>query len=458
MKAISFALVAAVAALPLAASAQDPEASSPRRQALRAVRGVIEGESSDSKRFLKEHLAARLVSAEGEGELIETLGTIRRALGGAQPDDIFAARREIVILYPGDPDDLVVHVRLDEEDPARIVDLWIEDGPGLDSSADHSAPPPIEPFTWDTLAERMRVEAKAWFAGTALVLREGEVVLDEGYGLADREQQSANRPETIFAIGSTPIDFTKAGILWLAERDQLSLDDPIAKYFEGVPPDKRVMTLRHLFSSRSGLQDFVGVPSDPPNPDHYFIDRAEAVRRILAQELLFAPGEDRAHSHAAWGLLAAVIEIVSGKSYQDFTREHLFGPAGMKDTGFFGEKLPEGRFAVGYGSMTEGEINAPPYWGPTSWLVMGSGGMVSTTHDLLRWMKALRAGKLLKEESLDQYWSPPGAVLAGGDMFGFEIVYTEGPDTLMILTSNAVDGTKRMRWRELARALARLVT
>ena len=153
-----------------------------------------------------------------------------------------------------------------------------------------------------------------------------------------------------------------------------------------------------------------------------------------------------------------MIEIVSGKSYQDFTREHLFGPAGMKDTGFFGEKLPEGRFAVGYGSMTEGEINAPPYWGPTSWLVMGSGGMVSTTHDLLRWMKALRAGKLLKEESLDQYWSPPGAVLAGGDMFGFEIVYTEGPDTLMILTSNAVDGTKRMRWRELARALARLVT
>lgn len=312
------------------------------------------------------------------------------------------------------------------------------------------------PLTWENLEERLEREAARGLAGSVLVVRDGRVVLDRGYGFADPDKKIPNRPDTIYAIGSTPIDFTRAGILLLAQRGKLHLDDPITKFFDKVPPDKRAITLEHLMSGRSGLRDFLGRPSDP-NPDHYYITRDEALRRIFEDELLFEPGTGRRHSHAAWGVLAAVIEVAGGASYPEFTRKHLFAPAGMRDTGFFGEPCPAERMAIGQSPTTSGKINAPPYWGPTSWLVMGSGGQVSTTWDLYRWHRALAEGKILDEEHLARYWSPRGSLLTGGDMFGFEIVYTQGPDDMFILASNAGGPAGVERIQSLGRELASLV-
>lgn len=319
--------------------------------------------------------------------------------------------------------------------------------------AQGDAPPPI---SWDTLPERMKWEAQQGFSGVILVARGGKTVFNEAYGLANREKSIPNRLDTIFGIGSTPIDFTKAGVLLLAQRGKLGLSDAISKYFDGVPEDKRAITIEHLMTGRSGLPDFHDIPSDR-DPDHAWIDRAEAVRRILGQKLLFKPGEGQEHSHSAWGLLAAIIEIASGQSYPDFTREHLFKPAGMNDTGFFGEKYAEERMAIGYGPRKDGEINAPPYWGPTSWLVMGSGGQVSTVPDMLRWVEALRGGKLLPADVVARHWRY-GDLLAGGDMYGFEILYGEGRDALFIIVDNAGGPRKRSAWRRLGEELMQLVT
>ena len=239
------------------------------------------------------------------------------------------------------------------------------------------------------------------------------------------------------------------------ERGAIQRSDPISKYFESVPEDKRAITLDHLMTGGSGLPDFHDVPADR-DPDHGWVDRPEAVRRILGAELLFAPGEGRRHSHSAWGLLAAVIEIASEQSYQDFTQKNLFEPAGMVDTGFFGRPLPEERLAIGYGDRSDGEINAPPYWGPTSWLVMGSGGMVSTTGDLFRWNRALRTGVVLAPSSVEAYWSGEG-VCQAGNMYGFEIAYTEGGSRgqMIVVTNAAKRGPRAIE--PLARDLAGLV-
>jgi len=309
------------------------------------------------------------------------------------------------------------------------------------------------PLTWDTLAARLEEEEKNGFSGAVLVMRDGAVVLDRGYGLANREQSLACTSATVFGIGSTPIDFTHVGILLLAESGQLELTDPITKYFADVPGDKRAITLGHLMSARSGLPDFHDLPGDR-DKDHAWIDRAEAVRRILAQPLLFEPGQGESHSHSAWGLLAAVIELVSGQSYAEFTRENLFAPAGMADTGFFGEPVAAERLAIGYGPKSDGEVNAPPYWGPTSWLVLGSGGQVSTTGDMQRWVTALHDGKLLGPEMTRRYFASSGGTLVGGDLYGFYIAYSTGPRTRMILISNA---SRPGQYRELTDALARLV-
>lgn len=290
-------------------------------------------------------------------------------------------------------------------------------------------------LTWDNLKARMKWESDHGFTGVMLVARDGQVVLHEAYGMANREKQLAMKPDTTLAIGSTPIDFTKAGILLLAQQGKLKLSDPITKFFDHVPEDKKAMTLEQLMTGRSGLTDFHDIPGDK-DKDHSWIDRDEAVRRILAGKLLFAPGQGRRHSHSAFGLLAAIVEIVSGQSYQDFTREHLFKPAGMNDTGFFGDAIPTERLAIGYGPRKDGEINAPPFWGKTSWLVMGSGGQTSTALDMWRWVQAVHGGKLLNEDSLRVYGGQ--GVLVGGDVYGFYIMYAGDHRNCMILMSNAV--------------------
>jgi CubicO group peptidase (beta-lactamase class C family) len=324
----------------------------------------------------------------------------------------------------------------------------------LTTAAQGDEPPPV---TWEKLETRMEWEVNHGFAGVVLVARDGKVVLHKAYGLANRDKQIAMRPDTVLAIGSTPIDFTRAGILLLAERGKLKLSDGISQYFDNVPEAKRAITIQHLMTGRSGLQNFHDLPTDR-DPNHSWIDRAEAIRRILDQKLLFSPGEKREHSHSAWGLLAAIIEIVSGQTYPDFVRENLFKPAGMSDTGFIGEKYPEERMAVGYGLRKDGEINAPPYWGKTSWLVMGSGGQVSTAMDMWRWMQAVEGGKLLAPESVKLYASPGQGMLVGGDIYGFEIMYAGNPRSFMVVMSNVASPKSRPQLGRLGQALTALVT
>jgi CubicO group peptidase (beta-lactamase class C family) len=311
-------------------------------------------------------------------------------------------------------------------------------------------------LTWESLEARVQSEVDHGLAGVVLVARDGKIVLHKAFGLANREKNIAMRPDTILAIGSTPIDFTKAGNLLLAEKGKLNLSDPITKFIDNVPDDKRPITVRHLMTGRSGLPDFHDVPTDR-DPDHTWIDRAEAVRRILAQKLLFSPGEKRQHSHSAWGLLAAIIEKVSGQSYPDFTREHLFKPAGMTDTGFFGDRYAEERMAVGSGPRKDGQINAPPFWGKTSWLVMGSGGQVSTAMDMWRWLQAVHGGKLLSPESLKIYGNPDQGMLIGGDMYGFEIMFAGNHRSCMIVMTNGGSPQRNPQLRRFGEALTALV-
>ena len=258
----------------------------------------------------------------------------------------------------------------------------------------------VGPLTWETLPAWLEAEQVAGFSGSVLAVRDGEVVLDRGFGFADPAGEHPITPATLFAIGSTPIDFTHGAILELAEMGKVSLDDPITRYFTGVPADKRGITLDHLRTSRSGLIDFQGIEGVDPNLDLSWIDRDEFLRRMFAAPLHFAPGTDEQHSHGAWSMLAAVIEVASGQDYETFLREHFFEPAGMARTGHYplAQRFPAAEVAVGLGGNAWGEVNSPAYWGETSWLVLGSGGQISTTGDTGRWIDAMREGRILEPE------------------------------------------------------------
>jgi CubicO group peptidase (beta-lactamase class C family) len=259
----------------------------------------------------------------------------------------------------------------------------------------------------------------------------------------------------VYCIGSTPIDFTVTAIMLLGERGKLTLDDPIAKYVKDVPSDKRAITLRMLLTGKSGLPNFHHLPTDW-DADLGWIDRDTAVRRILAQPLLFKPGEGEAHSHSAFGLAAAIIEMISGKTYAEFVRAEIFGPLGMTRTGFYGEKLglDRAQFAVGNGESAVGLPNIPPNWGPTSWLVMGSGGMVSTLPDMDRYYTAIEKGTLLHGPWAE--WQQGENVGVGGSDRGYFIYHAtngRGDEALFLMNGEG----RAPATRAMTKALTRLV-
>ena len=113
----------------------------------------------------------------------------------------------------------------------------------------------------------------------------------------------------------------------------------------------------------------------------------------------------------------------------------------MADTGFNGDPVPAERLAVGYGPLSDGEINAPPYWGETSWLVMGSGGQISTTGDTGRWLTAMRDGRILAPEWAERYFGPGPGAARNGDAYGYEMFLYRAPmaESYAVLLTNAND-------------------
>ena len=119
--------------------------------------------------------------------------------------------------------------------------------------------------TWDTLAGYLEAEAARGFTGAVLVVREGEVILDAGYGLANRELGVPVRPDTVFAVGSQPIDFTHAAILWLAQEGKLALSDPLPEdEWMGLEGFIHTVLFEHYLKDHAAPEDCEFYMCGPP--------------------------------------------------------------------------------------------------------------------------------------------------------------------------------------------------
>jgi CubicO group peptidase (beta-lactamase class C family) len=258
-----------------------------------------------------------------------------------------------------------------------------------------------EAFVRDTKTYLSRLE-KLGFAGVVLVAKNGEVALARGYGLADREHQHAWTPSTVSTIGSITKQFTAAAILRLQEKGLVGVRDRLGRYFEDVPPDKESITLHHLLTHSSGILDPQGIRDFDP------VTRDEYVRRVLEEPLAFRPGERYEYSNANFSLLGAVIEIVTGKSYEPAMRDLVFDPAGLEDTGYLQPRWDDDRIAQGYeggerwGTLLERPMAEDgPYWA-----LRANGGIHSTALDMLAWSQALIENRVLSAESREALWTP----------------------------------------------------
>jgi len=240
------------------------------------------------------------------------------------------------------------------------------------------------------------------FMGTVLVARDGAVVLDKAYGMANLELEVPNTTATKFRLGSITKQFTAASILLLEERGKLKIDDKVKAYLPDAPMAWDRITVFNLLTHTAGIPNFTSFA------DYGTIKlsarTAEAsVAAVRDKTLDFGPGEKMSYSNSGYLVLGAIIEKVSGQSYEKFVADNIFTPLGMNDSGYDSNTALIKRRASGYIRTPAGYVNA-------GYIHMSiphaAGALYSTTGDLLKWEQALFAGKVVSKASLDRMITP----------------------------------------------------
>ncbi|HKR01526.1 MAG TPA: serine hydrolase domain-containing protein [Pyrinomonadaceae bacterium] len=274
------------------------------------------------------------------------------------------------------------------------------------------------------------------FSGGILVAKNGAVLVEKGYGYADRARRLPNTSDTVFYIGSNTKQFTAAAILKLEQQGKLSVNDPISKFFANVPEDKAGITIHHLLTHTSGLAHDVGDLYGRP------VGRDEQVRHVLDSKLQAKPGT-YGYSNAGYMLAAAIVEIASGSSYESYLQRNLFDPAGMSHTGYRLPKWDPARVAHGYeAGVDQGSPLDRASWmadGPT-WAVRGAGGMLSTLGDQYRWHRALEGDSILSATQRQKLITPYVLEDGGPTHYGYGWSISTTPRHTRLVGHNGSDG------------------
>ncbi len=284
-----------------------------------------------------------------------------------------------------------------------------------------------------------RAAAQDLFSGVVLLADDGKPILSRAWGYADAEQKVPNREDTKFNLGSINKIFTQVAIGQLAAAGKLSLDDTVRKHLPDYPsPAADKITIQQLIEHRSGLGDFFG-PEFQKSPS--------SIRKIsdylplfASKPLEFEPGTSQRYSNAGYIVLGLIIERLSGESYYDYVREHIFKPAGMSSTDSFAVDADVPNRATGLtkrgpnGPLPARQSNAAMLPGRGS----SAGGGYSTASDLFRFAQALRTDKLLPKKWTDWVFhgnEPRGLAIAGGAPGINASLAIGSPYTLVVLSN-----------------------
>jgi CubicO group peptidase (beta-lactamase class C family) len=306
-----------------------------------------------------------------------------------------SAHEIVAVLKQRETDNYVrIRVSVETEPPHRVNDIVI--GPGERPA---SEPPPARMTEADLIAavkQRLaKLVAEDRFSGVVLVARNGKPVLEQAHGYADREKKIPNNLNTRFALGSMNKMMTAVAVAQLAQAGKIKFNDPVGKYLPGYPNQDvaNKVTVHHLLTHTGGVGDIFGPQ---------FRENKEKLRELKDYVALygsrapqFEPGAKFSYANYGFLLLGVIIENVSGKSYYDYVRDHVFKPAGMTQSGFFARDEDTPNRANGYTHSPQGLKDNRD---TLPWRGTSAGGGYSTAGDLLKFAQALLSHKLLDVE------------------------------------------------------------
>lgn len=307
-----------------------------------------------------------------------------------------------------------LQVEVEPEPPHRITRLDLN---AIPRPAEFAIPRVSESEAITLLGKHLQDDAAAdRFSGAALVAKKGKIIFSQAAGMANREKKIPNQLTMQFRLGSMNKMFTAVSIMQLVQAGKIGLTDPLGKYLTDYT-NKDVaskVTIHHLLTHTGGTGDIFGPEFDAHRLELRTLQ--DYVKLYEKRGLEFEPGSRFAYSNYGFLLLGTVIEKVSGQSYYDYVREHVFKPAGMNSTDSLPENESVPNRSIGYTKDGPGpwepNTDTLPYRGTSA------GGGYSTVEDLYRFASALEEHKLLDKEHTDLLVS--GKVDTGrGDKYAY---------------------------------------
>jgi CubicO group peptidase (beta-lactamase class C family) len=372
------------------AVARGPQvADSPAERQFRAWLAVFnQGDRATLLKFLSDNYPSGVAGIDG-------LVNFRAGTGGFDfRKAVSATATEFTALVQERSSDQFARAvaTVDSSEPHRILSLGLR---AIPRPPEFAIPRLTEAELIRDLGSKLNEDAKkGLFSGAVLVAHQGKPVFTGAYGMANRETGVPNKLTTRFRMGSMNKMFTATSILQLVQAGKIKLDDPLGKFLTDYP-NKDVaskVTIHHLLTHMGGTGDIFGPEFDSHRLQLRTLN--DYIKLYGSRGLAFEPGKQWDYSNYGFILLGAIVEKVSGQSYYDYVRDHIFTPAGMTRTASEPEDVAVPDRAIGYmgaGDAAKPNTETLPYRGTSA------GGGYTTVEDLLRFANALTEHKLLNE-------------------------------------------------------------
>ncbi|HZY36885.1 MAG TPA: serine hydrolase [Mucilaginibacter sp.] len=289
------------------------------------------------------------------------------------------------------------------------------------------------------------------FNGNVLVAKHGKIIYENAIGWADYLHRKELTINSQFELASITKTITGTAILMLMEQGKLSLNDDVKKFFPDFPYDG--VTIRLLLTHRSGMMNYVYFTDDLYRAEH----RDERKGITNAQEMALIaqykphpfnkPDKRFLYNNSNFMVLGSIIEKVTGQTYADFVKAHIFQPAGMEHTAVYSkavyDKIPVDVVGHDRGqwrySVVQNFLDGP----------VGDKGVYSTVGDLYLFDRALRAGRLLKQATMDSAYVPRNPMLHGHFSYGYGWRIFQAPGEQVIYHTGWWHGFRHIFLRDM---------
>jgi len=235
-----------------------------------------------------------------------------------------------------------------------------------------------------------------------LISKNGIIIYEKAFGMADIEANLPASTENVFRIGSITKQFTSIAILQLYEQGKLDLNDEIQKYVADFPMYPKKITIENLLTHTSGIKNLTEIEGLEIKQSPY--SAKELIDLFKNKPLDFQTGEKYSYSNSGYILLGCIIEKVSGKTYADYIKSNIFDKLGMTDSYYDNSTSIIKNRDRGYDLDSSYKLVNSEYLNTT--FPYAAGGLIMTVRDYFKWHKGLLTNQLIKKETFQKALTP----------------------------------------------------